>query len=166
MHLQALGSPLALGSMRARPLPCVQQPALAPSICHKARLRPISCRAAEEDPYQVLGIKPDAEPIEITRAYNIAKSRNRGNPAILQKVETAHGKLMMMAFNARLKVRRRRICMQTYSCIHGFASFAHIMSSQQKPVAAPDMNTPHVPTCMHDDACTIVCGPFIDVMSQ
>ncbi len=54
---------------------------------------------------QVLGIKEDADNTEITRAYNRARSKHRGNSSMIQKIETAHGQLMMKAFNARLKVR-------------------------------------------------------------
>lgn len=81
----------------------VQQPALAPSVWHKSRLRFTTCKAAAEDPFEVLGIKPDADQLEITRAYNRAKSKFRGNVQQTQRIEAAHGQLMMAAFNARLK---------------------------------------------------------------
>ncbi len=54
---------------------------------------------------QVLGLKPDADQNAINKAYNVLKSRHRGNLPMTQKVEAAHGALMMRAFNARLKVR-------------------------------------------------------------
>ncbi len=84
------------------------QPALQPSLCSRLVRRHLPvCRASsdDEDPYVVLKLDKDkATQLDVTKAYNIARSRNRGNAQMLQKIETAHGKLMLQAFNERLKV--------------------------------------------------------------
>lgn len=52
---------------------------------------------------QVLGIKPDADQLEIMRSYNRKLYENRNNAQGKKRVEEAHGRLMLSAFNARLK---------------------------------------------------------------
>jgi hypothetical protein len=52
----------------------------------------------------LLGIKTDADQLEITKAYNRKKYEFRGNAQMISKVEAAHSQLMLQAFNARVKV--------------------------------------------------------------
>ncbi|KAL6765812.1 hypothetical protein V8C86DRAFT_6745 [Haematococcus lacustris] len=80
-----------------------QAPCVAPHPRHTQQPRPALCRAASSDPYQVLGVKPDADTNEVNRAYNKKKYEHRNTPSMLSKVEAAHGQLMLNAFNARVK---------------------------------------------------------------
>lgn len=65
----------------------------------------------------MLGIKPDADQLEITRAYNRKRYEYRNNTSMIQKVEAAHGQLVMAAFNARLQVRGHLYHMTQCMCM-------------------------------------------------
>eukprot|EP00200_Dunaliella_tertiolecta_P003278 CAMPEP_0202350724 /NCGR_PEP_ID=MMETSP1126-20121109/7677_1 /ASSEMBLY_ACC=CAM_ASM_000457 /TAXON_ID=3047 /ORGANISM="Dunaliella tertiolecta, Strain CCMP1320" /LENGTH=252 /DNA_ID=CAMNT_0048942743 /DNA_START=141 /DNA_END=896 /DNA_ORIENTATION=+ len=85
-------------SLSLRPIP---QPRIS-SVPHIHGIR-VSTRATAEDPYQVLGIKPDADNNEVNRAFNKKKWEYKSDPVMRNKVEEAHSKLMMAAFNARIR---------------------------------------------------------------
>lgn len=58
-------------------------------------------------PMQVLGLKPDATPLEVARAYNRKRYENRNNASMLKKLEAAQGALVMRQFQARIQVQSR-----------------------------------------------------------
>uniref|UniRef100_A0A7S0V7Z3 J domain-containing protein n=1 Tax=Polytomella parva TaxID=51329 RepID=A0A7S0V7Z3_9CHLO len=61
------------------------------------------CKAKADDPYSVLGVKPDANTNEINRAYTKKKSENRNDAVVLQRIEAAHSKIMFSQLSARMK---------------------------------------------------------------
>uniref|UniRef100_A0A7S0RPY0 J domain-containing protein n=1 Tax=Chlamydomonas leiostraca TaxID=1034604 RepID=A0A7S0RPY0_9CHLO len=102
MIIMLAGRSFGLHHSAAKPV--VSQARLgAPQLC-RVPIRPVVCQAAaSDDPFQVLGIKPDADQQEITRAYNRKRYEHRNNTSMIQKVEAAHGQLVLSAFNARLQ---------------------------------------------------------------
>ncbi|MEW5309973.1 MAG: hypothetical protein WDW38_001811 [Sanguina aurantia] len=65
----------------------------------------VACAAASSsnDPYSVLGIKPDATSNEINRAYTKKKYEARLSVKDTAKVEQAHSSIMMSGLTARMK---------------------------------------------------------------
>ncbi|KAI7841013.1 hypothetical protein COHA_005241 [Chlorella ohadii] len=59
---------------------------------------------AGDDPYQVLGVPPNADSTTIQRAYKKKLSEVKGkDEAAQQRIEAAHSQLMMAGLSARLK---------------------------------------------------------------
>ncbi|MEW5303479.1 MAG: hypothetical protein WDW36_006166 [Sanguina aurantia] len=92
-----------LGAVRC-PFTAVR-PAPQTSLHSRRQHGNVACAAASSsnDPYSVLGIKPDATSNEINRAYTKKKYEARLSVKDTAKVEQAHSSIMMSGLTARMK---------------------------------------------------------------
>jgi DNA polymerase delta subunit 1 len=59
--------------------------------------------SSDEDPYQVLGLQANADSEAVGRQYNKKKRELRGNQAALDRLESAHSRIMMRQLTARMQ---------------------------------------------------------------
>mmetsp|Transcript_12476 Transcript_12476/g.35041 ORF Transcript_12476/g.35041 Transcript_12476/m.35041 type:complete len:267 (+) Transcript_12476:110-910(+) len=85
-------------------LPVVRVAARPMRVGRKALcVRAAAASGAGSDPYEVMGLKPNATSEQIQRAYNTLTRENKGNDEALSKIEAAHSSIMMLQLTSRMK---------------------------------------------------------------